>query len=467
MKCSSKLGRIIRSSCPKSLILVGMTVLALALAGAPAHAGDGELSKETKDCLKCHDKGGEVKKLENGELLSMHISTKDFQASMHGETDCEDCHSGIEAKTHGKEKARIKSKREYSLSLLESCRECHKKRFKEYEDSVHAAQLKDENDEHKKAPICVDCHSPHTLLSVKIIRPISETPCAKCHEDITKAYAKDVHGLERVAKGKSAPICNDCHQAHDVKAASLGAGRIDACIACHKDAVKEHKDWLPNAERHFEAISCPVCHAPTAKRRVNLRLYDSVTKHQVSEKLGVPQFEKRTDSADTKDEGLDERALWSLLKDFNQDDAASRTTLNRTTLRGRLEVTSGVEAHQLSEKSKAISDCDTCHREGAEAFQSVTLTIAGPDGRPLRHDVQKGVLNSLVSMESVRGFYAIGATRIKQLDTLLVLVLLGSIGGPFAHFSIKWLAKRYRKQHAAASPGAAPGASDASPKTPE
>lgn len=142
--------------------------------------------------------------------------------------------------------------------------------------------------------------------------------------------------------------------------------------------------------------------------------------------------------------GLDERALWSLLKDFNQDDVA-----NKTTLRGRLEVSSGVEAHQLSEKSKAIKDCDTCHREGAEAFQSVTLTIAGPDGRPLRHGVQKEVLNSLVSMESVRGFYAIGATRIKQLDILLVLVLLVSVGGPLTHLTIKWLARKVREKREA------------------
>jgi hypothetical protein len=108
-----------------------------------------------------------------------------------------------------------------------------------------------------------------------------------------------------------------------------------------------------------------------------------------------------------------------------------------------------VEAHQLSDKSKAIKDCDTCHRAGAEAFQSVSLTIAGADGRPLRHGVQKEVLTSLQSMESVRGFYAIGSTRIKLLDTLLILVVLGSIGGPLAHMTTKWLFKRFREKQAA------------------
>jgi hypothetical protein len=247
-----------------------------------------------------------------------------------------------------------------------------------------------------------------------------------------------------VAKGKTAPICADCHKSHDVKAASLGDGIKDSCLSCHKNAVAQHKDWLPNAALHFEAISCPVCHAPAAKRRVNLRLYDNAAKRQVSEKTGVPLFDKRTDAADLQNVGLDERALLSLLREFNQGGVPGNTVL-----RGRLEVSSGIEAHQLTEKSKAIKDCDTCHKAGAEAFQSVSLTVAAPDGRPLRHGVQKEVLSSLQATESVRGFYAIGSTRIKLLDYALILVFLAGIGGPLAHMTIKWLFRRVREKHVA------------------
>jgi predicted CXXCH cytochrome family protein len=438
MKSSRCTGKTIRSSFRQRLILAGVVALLLSLPGIAARAAIGELSKEDKACLSCHDKEGLGKKLENGETLSLHISAKSYVESMHNGTSCEDCHSDLDSKSHGKKKAIIKSKREYTLTMRESCRTCHKKKFTEYEDGVHAALIKEGSE---KAPMCSDCHNPHTVRSTKIVTPIAETPCAKCHEDIFKAYSKDVHGLERIAKGKAAPICADCHQAHAVKAASLGSGIKDACLSCHKNAVDQHKDWLPNTERHFAAISCPACHAPTAQRRVNLRLYDRSAKLQISEKTGVPQFEKRTQAADEKDVGLDERALWSLLKEFNQDGGGGNTTL-----RGRLEVRSGVEAHQLSEKSKAIKDCNTCHQAGAEPFQSVTLTIAGPDGRPLRHGIQKEVLNSLTSMESVRGFYAIGGTRIKLLDTLLVLVFLGSISVPLVHMTIKWLFRRVREK---------------------
>ncbi len=431
--------------CRKSLVVTGVILLQFFMQGV-AHAEDDDLSSETKACLKCHDKKGEEKTLDNHEKLSLYVSTKAFKESMHGQTDCEDCHSDIDAITHGKAKTSIESKRAYTLSMGESCRECHKKNFAKYEDSIHAARVKEgSKDGRKDAPLCADCHDPHTQPSVKIHQPISATPCAKCHEDIFKAYSKDVHGLERIAKGKGAPICGDCHKTHDIKAASFGDGIKDACLGCHKNAVVQHKDWLPNAERHFAAISCPVCHAPDAKRQVNLRLYDNVGNHQISEKIGVPQFEMRAQLADPTNMGLDDRALWSLLKEFNQHDGSD----GKTILRGRLEVHSGVEAHQLAEKSKALKDCNICHQYGAEPFQSVTLTIAGPDGRPLRHAIKKDVLNSMLTMNSVRGFYSTGGTRIKLLDTLLLLVVVGSIGGTFLHMTIKLVLRKVRERRAA------------------
>ena len=64
----------------------------------------------------------------------------------------------------------------------------------------------------------------------------------------------------------------------------------------------------------------------------------------------------------------------------------------------------------------------------------------------------------MVSMESVRGFYAIGGTRIKLLDDLLVLVLLAGVSGPLAHMSLKWFFKRARGRHAAMKNSTAPPA---------
>jgi hypothetical protein len=47
-------------------------------------------------------------------------------------------------------------------------------------------------------------------------------------------------------------------------------------------------------------------------------------------------------------------------------------------------------------------------------------------------------------MESVRGFYAIGGTRIRLLDTLLVMVVLGALCVPLGHLALKFLFRKVR-----------------------
>ena len=400
---------------------------------------DATLSSEDEACQKCHDKPTiAAKKTGAGELLPMRISTKDFLQSMHFETSCTDCHDSSDGKDHGKVAVPMKSKRDYRMSFQNACTTCHKKNVAEFKDSLHAVLVKEGSD---KAPTCSDCHNSHTLRSVKLVEPIANVPCANCHNDIFRAYAEDVHGLERVAKGKKAPLCADCHSSHKIQAASLGDGIKDSCLGCHRDSVTKHEVWLPNAGQHFEAIACAVCHAPYAQRRVNLRMVDSVGGQQILEKKGVPKFDRLTKSADGRDFGLDAKELRSFLKEFNLENPGSKAILS-----GRLEVRSGLQSHQLSEKEQAIKDCKVCHEAGAVPFVSVVLSIAGPDGRALRQGVEKEVLTSATAFGSMRGFYAIGSTRIKLLDYLLVLVLLGVLCVPIAHLTAHRLFKRKRDE---------------------
>jgi hypothetical protein len=422
------------------LLLAAVVAMAMSLLGMGAHAAEDEgLSKEDQACLDCHAKPNLETTLANGEKMSLHIAPKRFADSAHLSSGCEGCHAEIDLNDHGKDKKIIASKREHARSMMETCRDCHKKTVKLYEDSVHSALVQTGS---AKAPICSDCHNPHeTPLSKQGNGHADPLQCHQCHKKIAVALKESVHSRSE----DEALVCKDCHRTHNVKAASHGDHLRTQCLSCHKDSAGSHKAWLPNAERHLEAISCAACHSPGTKRRVNLRLYDVASQTQVAEKVGVPQFKKLAHAADDKGTGLDARALWSMLQDFNNDGSESRTVL-----RGRLEVQTGVEAHRLGAKAQAVKECDTCHREGAESFQSVTVTMAGPDGRPLRHDASKGVLSSIESIGSVGGFYAIGSTRIKLLDTLLLMALGAGIFFPMAHFTVKWLSKRARARQAAA-----------------
>jgi len=411
------------------LALVAM-VLAVFSMTARAAAG-GALSQMDQQCLGCHSVKGLEKKLANRETLSMHVDGAEFTKSVHNKIGCAVCHANISFDNHPPVKTKIAGIREYSLALTKVCHSCHREIFKLYESSIHAALLREGN---SYAPICTDCHSPHAVMAKAAFEASTGAPCSKCHEPIFNAYTGSVHG-------QAALTCSNCHQAHDVSAATAGDRLKSACLGCHQDAQASHQKWLPNAKMHFDAVSCPACHAPAAKRKVDLRLYDTVMQQRVAEKEGVPQFETRARSADAKGAGLDAMALQSLLRGFNAEG-----TDNKTTLRGRLEVSTGVEAHQLARSAQAIRDCAKCHQQGADPFQSVTVSIVGPDGRPLRYDAQPEVLNSIISVDSVGGFYAIGGTRIKLLDWLLALAVLGGIGVPVGHLTINWLVRRYAKK---------------------
>jgi hypothetical protein len=423
-------------------MFTAVVATALSVLGIGARAAeDSVLSKEDKVCIECHAQPGFAKTLASGEQLSLSIPAKRFAESVHNSSGCDGCHSEIDLKDHGKTKKTIASKREYALGMMDTCRDCHKKVVKLYQDSVHSALVQSGSD---KAPLCSDCHNPHATLSAKKALGHDDDPaqCHQCHAKIAGALEHSVHG----PSGDAGLVCKDCHRTHNIKAASLGDGLKAQCLSCHRDAATTHKTWLPNTERHLEAIACQACHSPGAKRRVNLRLYDGVAQTQAAEKVGVPQFQKIAHAADGAGTGLDARALWSLLQEFNANGTDSKMVL-----RGRLEVQTGVEAHALGAKALATKDCDTCHRAGAEAFQSVSVSMAGPDGRPLRHDASKGVLTSVESVGSIGGFYAIGGTRIKLLDTLLLMAVGTGIAIPLLHLSVKLLARRARARQAEAA----------------
>lgn len=400
------------------------------------------MSDEDRACLECHARPQLQKVLGNGDKLSLHVPGRQFAQSVHGEEGCVACHSGLED-GHDQQPRKIASRRALSTELMEQCRDCHGKTMKQYEDSVHSALVRAGSD---AAPLCTDCHNPHAARPARGqgSGQALAAPCARCHDGISRAFADSVHGQ---LGGEEALVCKDCHRTHDVKAAALGDHLKSQCVSCHKDVAATHAQWLPNTQRHLEAISCPACHSPGTTRRVNLRLYEGGAPHQAG-KVGVPTFEK-TGPAASGSPGLDARALWSLLQEFNQAGGAVKTVV-----RGRLEVQTGVQAHQLGARALALADCDTCHRRGAASFQAVTVSMAGPDGRPLRREASQGILTSIESVGAVGGFYAIGSTRIVLLDVLLLMALAGGILLPGAHLAAKLYFKRQRQRQAQNPPAA-------------
>jgi predicted CXXCH cytochrome family protein len=382
-------------------------------------------------CLTCHREQMRLT-LGNGEELSLTMEESILDGSVHTDHDCTDCHSDFGKETHFVRD--FKSRREHSLALSQVCRECHDDMFDAFEGSIHFSLLEGGN---LAAPMCTDCHGYHGIGPKDTLETIAGLPCRQCHDAVFDAYAGSMHGI---AKGKAghldAPACSDCHQAHGVDAASWTERLRGACLGCHDGPVGDHEKWLPNAELHLEAVACPACHVPRAARGIDLQLYDGrtgdpLTDEQLSLLIGD------TGAGLSGEGSLGSRDLWDLLRAVNGNAEDPRVTVT-----GHLKVRTGIEAHRMGGKAEALSDCVTCHMNGAEPFRNVTVSLAGRDGRLLHYEAESEVLTSAASISSVGDFYALGGTRIRLLDFLLLAAVLGGMSVPALHMTARVLARK-------------------------
>jgi hypothetical protein len=108
-----------------------------------------------------------------------------------------------------------------------------------------------------------------------------------------------------------------------------------------------------------------------------------------------------------------------------------------------MEVETGAEAHYLAPRSESLRDCETCHIGDSVAFQNVTVSVNMPDGRRRTVSATPSVLSSAISFSSLGGFYAPGGTRIKIIDWMLLLAVIGGLAIPIGHVALgKFLSRK-------------------------
>lgn len=419
------------------LIAIAFWCLSPATGWADHHE---EVSNPDLKCFKCHSKGLK-KKLEDGEVMSLKIDVDNFATSVHSVIGCTGCHRDIPGAKHPA-KQPIESRRAYSLKHNQTCSQCHAEKHEDYSSGVHAKLVADGNVD---APLCSDCHSSHAIQHRVVYEPVSGEPCSDCHKDIYDAYAESVHGVAR-SNGNEirgnhvrSPICSDCHQSHNVSGVATTDHLVSQCVSCHEVAELAHEQWLPNAKMHMQSVSCPACHSPEAERRIDLQLYDRLTEMPVGQDGNDKLLQEQMAAIDLSEDGLDSIELWKLLRETGES--------ADVVLRGRMEVTTGVQAHSLAPSSKAVRSCESCHTKGSEPFQNVTVSISDPNGQKERFPASQSVLDSPVSVDSLGGFYAPGGTRIKLLDGLLVLALAGGLAVPVGHLALGRFVKKAEKNN--------------------
>jgi len=404
-----------------------------------------ELLKKNNKCLRCHSRD-KFKTLEDGEELSLQVHKEDYISSAHGEVACVSCHEAIGNRKHPSKKTNISiaSQRDYSLELNQSCRNCHDKKFAQYEGSIHASLVTQGS---KKAPLCTDCHSAHAIETMANFDPVNDLPCKQCHENIYNAYTESVHGEARINGNVirdshiQAPICSDCHNAHEITALAIGDTIRSTCIGCHENVTLLHNQWLPNAGTHLEIVSCAVCHAPFAKRTFDFHLYDNVTGAPVTRPVDDELVQQKIQAIEESDGRVDPVEIWKTTGESGNQDQATDISL-----RSRMEVRSGVSAHQIAGKSFAVRTCDSCHQQESRLNQNVTVSIPGSDGRIQRVETDRESLSSVEAVNSISDFYALGGNPSKFLDILVLLSLAAGFAVPIGHFTMGKMIKELKER---------------------
>lgn len=217
-------------------ILAGAMIIALTLAliqTSPTLAGDHQQQTESF-CLSCHKNPELSMTLPSGEVLSVHVSPDVLKASVHSQAgiECEACHTEIKAYPHPK--TTYQTARELSRLYYQTCQKCHAANYEKSQDSMHASVAEAGN---LNAPICTDCHGAHDVRPPDEPRSLISTTCSQCHTEIYAIYKSSVHGEALIEENNSdVPVCTDCHGVHNIQDPRTSQFRIespDLCAKCH------------------------------------------------------------------------------------------------------------------------------------------------------------------------------------------------------------------------------------------
>jgi len=250
---------------PSELKSFGRRVLLLlVLLSTPAGADDVPTSEA---CLACH--GSEGFAAPDGRPLA--INAESFNASAHSALPCTTCHTDATEIPHAEPLKR---------PGLSACDTCHSGAVAAYRASIHG---KANGQGVKEAASCMDCHGnihalfPHTDPRSAAHWTNMTATCARCHANLelskkfgipivrpVEAYLDSAHG-RRVAAGKRAAVCSDCHGTHDIRPAADPSSSVwrsnvpETCGKCHVDIFTAYRDSVHGVAAARGVRESPVC----------------------------------------------------------------------------------------------------------------------------------------------------------------------------------------------------------------
>jgi cytochrome b subunit of formate dehydrogenase len=222
-------------------------------------------------CGGCHKEGTEV--TQRYDIPQDSIITH-YSQSIHGEglyqkgltvtAVCSDCHTAHNVLPHTDKNSSI-----YKDNVAKTCQKCHGQIEK-----VHKKVIKGElwEKEPNKIPICIDCHSPHTIRKIFYELGMSDRECLECHARKDLKTTRDgeeislyVDSMELASSDHKQVACAQCHtgvSVHATRPCATITSKVD-CSICHAEVVTNYNEGMHGrlVERGDpNAPTCLDCH---------------------------------------------------------------------------------------------------------------------------------------------------------------------------------------------------------------
>jgi len=226
--------------------MFGMWCIISLILAIPASAGAKKLPlfENAGACMGCHSSREADKVFKDKERISVFVSENDFKNTVHGALNCTDCHPKVSLETHP---GRVfESKSAFLTDASGICRTCHTdSQLKAKPNHAYMAEKRD-------APLCIECHGAHNVRRVAEWKASLQGNeyCLTCHH---QNISKTLRSGERLSLWiDPSYLASSVHNKH-------------ACNDCHSEFTRDSHPIkiFPNIREHSISVSdvCRRCHA--------------------------------------------------------------------------------------------------------------------------------------------------------------------------------------------------------------
>jgi hypothetical protein len=230
---------------------VAVSIVMVLPAGAPAVAQDltaPDPAGFSARCLTCHAQEYLGSVAADGGGKSLFIDPLVYKESAHGLLPCNSCHTGFTHDPH----QMVTNAEFFAETAGEACKNCHDDQFEMYKQSYHGELTRDAVKEGVAAPLCVDCHGAHDIAQVDTLeyRQTIADVCGKCHGGRESSFLDTYHGKSLTLGREASATCVDCHGDHSILPVSNPLSKLSqanilpTCQGCHPDASKGFTTFL-------------------------------------------------------------------------------------------------------------------------------------------------------------------------------------------------------------------------------